>query len=243
VRIADDPAVDKDAHHNRETRSKSSEQRTTYGKDEVIAIGTTASCTDGPCGEVRCVVVDPVSRDVTHVVVETKHRRGLGRLVPLNLLVAAGDQVTLTCDLAAFEELEVAEQIQFMPRSVGYATYTPKETLTLPYYGLGLAAARAADDTARAVTHDALPPGEIGVHRGDCVHATDGEIGTVKGLVIERLSHLVTHVLLQEGHLWGRREVAIPISAVTTFKGGIQLDMSRSAVQSLPLVDIEHTAL
>ena len=243
MRIADDPAVDKDAHHNRETRSKSSEQRTTYGKDEVIAIGTTASCTDGPCGEVRCVVVDPVSRDVTHIVVETKGCRGLGRLVPLDLLVAAGDQVTLTCDLAAFEELEVAEQIQFMPRSVGYATYTPKETLTLPYYGLGLAAARAADDTARVLTHDALPLGEIGVHRGDCVHATDGEIGTVKGLVIERQSHLVTHVLLQEGHLWGRKEVAIPMSAVTTFKGGIQLDLSRSAVQHLPLVDTEYTAL
>jgi hypothetical protein len=73
------------------------------------------------------------------------------------------------------------------------------------------------------------------------VHATDGEIGTVKGLVIERLSRLVTHVLLQEGHLWGRRDVAIPIGDVTTFEGGIQLDMPKSAVQSLPLVVVENS--
>ena len=58
----------------------------------------------------------------------------------------------------------------------------------------------------------------------------------VKGFVIERRSHHVTHVLLQEGHLWVRRDVVIPISAVTTFEGGIQLDIPRSAVQSLPLV-------
>ena len=221
-------------------RTRSKEPR--RGNDEVIAIGATASCTDGPCGQVRCVVVDPVAREVTHIVVETKHRKGLGRLVPLDLFDAAGDQVTLTCDLAAFEDLEVAEQVQFMPRSVGYTTYEPQETLTLPYYGLGLAAVTAADNPAQVVTHDALPLGEVGVHRGDCVHATDGEIGMVKGLVIERLSHHVTHVLLQEGHLWGRRDVAIPISAVTTFEGGIELDMPKSAVQRLPLVVIEGSA-
>jgi hypothetical protein len=130
-----------------------------------------------------------------------------------------------------------------MPRNVGYATYKPQDTLTLPYYGLGLAAVTAADDPALIVTHDPVPVGEVGIHRGDCVHATDGEIGTVKGLLIERLSHHVTHVFLQEGHLWGRRDVAIPMSAVTTCEGGIQLDISKSAVQGLPPMDIAHSPL
>jgi hypothetical protein len=128
-------------------------------------------------------------------------------------------------------------------RSVGYATYGPQETLTLPYYGLGLIAVTAAENTAQAVTHDALPLDEVGVHRGDCVHATDGEIGLVKGLVIERRTHHVTHVLLQEGHLWDRRDVAIPIRAVTAFEGGIDVNMSKATVQNLPLVVVEHSAL
>jgi hypothetical protein len=91
--------------------------------------------------------------------------------------------------------------------------------------------------------HDALPLGEVGIHRGDSVHATDGEIGVVKGLVIERRTHHVTHVLLQDGHLWGRRDVAIPIRAVTGFEGGIQVNMPKATIQSLPLLVIEHSAL
>ena len=206
-------------------------------------IGADVRCSGGPCGQVRCVVVDPVAQEVTHIVVEAKHRQGLGRLVPLDLISAAGNEVSLNCDLAAFEDLALAEEIQFLPGSVGYATYGPQETLTLPYYGLGLAAVTAAENTAQAVTHDALPLGEVGVHRGDCVHATDGEIGMVKGLVIERRTHHVTHVLLQEGHLWGRRDVAIPIRAVTAFEGGIQVNMPKATVQNLPLVVVEHSAL
>ncbi len=132
----------------------------------MIAIGAAVMCSDGPCGKVRCVVLDPVAREVTHIVIASKHRHVLGRLVPLALVTVAGDQVTLRCDLAAFQNLEVAEQAQFMPRNVGYATYKPQDTLTLPYYGLGLAAVTAADDPALIVTHDPVPVGGVRIHEG-----------------------------------------------------------------------------
>jgi hypothetical protein len=80
----------------------------------------------------------------------------------------------------------------------------------------------------------------VQVRRGDRVHATDGEIGEVKGLVIDRGSYHVTHVLLQEGHLFGRKEVAIPISAVTKDDLGIQLSLTKGQVEGLPPVDVEH---
>ena len=50
----------------------------------------------------------------------------------------------------------------------------------------------------------------------------------------------MTHVLLQEGHLWGRKEVAIPISAVDTTVDGTQLKIAKQDVQDLPPVDISH---
>jgi hypothetical protein len=51
----------------------------------------------------------------------------------------------------------------------------------------------------------------------------------------------VTHVLLQEGHLWGRKEVAIPITAVTAVGvDGVQLSTTKQQVQDLPPVDIDH---
>jgi hypothetical protein len=47
-------------------------------------------------------------------------------------------------------------------------------------------------------------------------------------------------VLLQEGHLWGRKEVAIPIGAVASTVGGIRLTIAKQQVQELPPVDIDH---
>ena len=82
-----------------------------------------------------------------------------------------------------------------------------------------------------------MPPGEVGVRRGDRVHATDGEIGKVEGLVVEPAHGHVTHVLLQEGHLWGRKQVAIPISAVARLDAGISVDLTKSEIEELPAVD------
>jgi sporulation protein YlmC with PRC-barrel domain len=205
-----------------------------------FTIGANASCSDGQCGQVKCVVIDPLTEAVTHLVIEAKHRIGLGRLVPLDLIDTAQGDITLHCDLAAFGKLEPAEDTQFMPGSVAYATYGPGQALSWPYYGLGPIDGLGAGNVAQAVTYDTLPLGEMAVHRGEQVHATDGEIGKVKGLVIDRTSHHVSHVLLEEGHLWGRKEVAIPISAVAGFDKGIQLNLTKDQVQDLPAVDIEH---
>jgi hypothetical protein len=62
-----------------------------------FTIGAEASCSDGTCGEVTRVIVDPVAEAVTHLVVEPEHRRGLGRLVPLGLIDATAGQIRLGC--------------------------------------------------------------------------------------------------------------------------------------------------
>ena len=210
-----------------------------------FTIGAKVSCTDGDCGEVSRVVVDPVARTVTHLAVEPKHRRGLGRLVPLDLVDTSAGAIRLRCTLAEFDQLGSAEETQFVPGSGGYAEYGPEQVLSWPYYGLGGAAGVQGELVAppsETVTYDTVPLGEVAVRRGDRVFATDGAIGMVQGLVIDPGSRHVTHVLLQEGHLWGRKEVAIPISAVAGVEDGIRLSISKQEVQDLPPVDIHHPA-
>ena len=88
------------------------------------------------------------------------------------------------------------------------------------------------------VTVDSVPSGTVDIYRELTVCATDGEIGQVQGLVVEPGAHQVTHVLLQKGHMPGRREVAIPVSAVTkigTFL--IHLSLTKQQVKELPPVD------
>ena len=211
-----------------------------------VTIGADVSCTDGDCGTVTRVVVDPVARTVTHLVVEPKHRIGLGRLVPLDLVDAATTgEIRLRCTLVEFEKLDSAEEAQFVPGTLGYAAYGPEQVISWPYYGLG-GAGVSGDMVAgisQTVIYDTVPLGEVEVRRGEHVHATDGNIGRVQGLVIDPRSHHVTHVLLQEGHLWGTKEVAIPISAVTEVADdGIKLTITKQQIQDLPQVDIDHPA-
>jgi sporulation protein YlmC with PRC-barrel domain len=212
-----------------------------------FTIGADVSCTDGACGEVIRVVIDPVARAVTHLVVEPKHRQGLGRLVPLDLVDVTTGEIRLRCTTAAFDELDSAEETQFVPGSNGYADYGPDQVISWPYYGLGSPVMSGTElemaGVPQTVTYDKIPVGEVAVRRGDPVHATDGNIGRVQGLVIDPSDYHVTHVLLQEGHLWGRKEVAIPISAVTGVDDdGAQLSMTKQQVQDLPAVDVDHPA-
>jgi sporulation protein YlmC with PRC-barrel domain len=207
-------------------------------------IGAEASCTDGICGQLKRIVVDPVARVVTHLVIEPTHRQGLGRLVPLELVNGGGAGVVrLRCTLAEFEQLDSAEETQFVPGTQGYAAYGPEQVIAWPYYGLGGGGVPGdlLAGVSQTVTYDTVPLGEVEVRRGLHVHATDGGIGQVQGLVIEPGTHGVTHVLLQEGHLWGRKEVAIPIGAVISVDDdSIRLSISRQEVHDLPSVDIDH---
>jgi hypothetical protein len=69
------------------------------------------------------------------------------------------------------------------------------------------------------------------------VGATDGGIGELQALVIDPGTHSITYVLLRAGHVWGHKEVAIPIGSVDWFDEegmGIQLKISKQEVQALP---------
>ena len=208
-------------------------------------IGADASCTDGACGQVSRIIVNPVTREVTHLVVDPKHRHGPGRLVPADLVDATTGQIQLRCTLAEFQTLRPAEETESVPDldPTGHAHQEARKQ-----YRLGLGVVWPVRDPGepkapQEVTVDSVPFGEVEVHRELTVCATDGEIGQVQGLVVERGGHRVTHVLLQEGHMWGRREVAIPIGAVT--KIGtllIHLSLTRRQVKDLPPVDIDHPA-
>ncbi len=70
------------------------------------------------------------------------------------------------------------------------------------------------------------------------MQATDGAIGRVEGLVVDGEGH-ITHVLLQEGHLWARKEVAIPIGSIEKIDAdGIHVRLSKHELADLPELGI-----
>ena len=185
-------------------------------------MGAEASCVDGPGGKVIRVIVEPATETVTHLVVEPRHRRGAGRIVPLDLVDATAGGIRLRCTVEEFGRLEAAEETELVDPMVGGMALG------------GLGAPMGAPAPVQAVVRDVVPLGEEDIQRGDAVHALDGEIGRVEGLRIDPGDHRVSHVLLAEGHLWGRKEVAIPASAVIKVENGIWLNLTKEQVEDLP---------
>ena len=206
------------------------------------AIGAEVTCSDGVCGDLRRVVVDPIARVVTHLVVEPKHWHGRARLVPIEMVDATAEEICLNCTAAQFDVFEDAEETHFLTDAGEQVGYGDGQALVWPYYGLGAGMGGMGMASVPPVSiDDRVPAGEVEVRRGEPVHARDGDIGRVQGLVVDPKDHHVTHVLLEEGHLWGKKEIAIPISAVKDVAAeGVRLDLTRDEVRGLPPVDLSH---
>jgi sporulation protein YlmC with PRC-barrel domain len=219
-------------------------------------IGADASCSDGACGHLSRIIVNPADREVTHLVVDQKHRNGPGRLVPVDLVDATTGQLRLRCTLTEFQALRPAEETEVVPDldpTGRQDSNSPSHTspsanvLPLPAGALGMPGAAEArrdlglgrPEAPQEVTVDVVPSGQVAIRRELTVCATDGEVGQVQGLVVEPGGRCVTHVLLQKGHTWGGKEMAVPISAVT--KIGtllIHLSLTKHQVKDLPPVDM-----
>jgi sporulation protein YlmC with PRC-barrel domain len=226
-----------------------------------FSIGSEVVCGGGACGELRRVVINPVARVLTHLVVEARSGGNKGRLVPVGLVEAGGHEIRLSCSMAEFEALEEMQEQYFLtdaPRQPGYAQ---GDVLSLPLYPLSGMAVRPPGVGAGPLLHhmsgmhvgmrsmgkssnwmkeDYVPEGEVEVRRGEHVYATDGPIGQIHGFVVDPTDHQVTHVLLDEGHMWGKKVVAIPTSAIKDISDGVVLTLTKREVGDLPPVALDE---
>ncbi len=210
------------------------------GDPERFELGARVLATDGDCGVLARVVVDPVAEALTHLVVAPKHHRGLGRLVPVALVRDANaEEIRLDCTVARFQTLDDAEDVRFLPSATEVSGYGPggygPGSLTLPYFGLGYT---TVGDHHEPMFSDRIPMDEVEVQRGDQVHASDGWVGEVEGLVVDPADHHVTHVLLREGHLFARKQVAIPIGTTARVGDEVRVDLSKQEIEALPQVEL-----
>jgi len=197
------------------------------GGTTLFATGAEVRCRDGSCGTLTRVIIDPVMRTLTHLVVEPRDGE-TGRLVPLALVEhSSPGQIGLSCTMQEFGALAASQETDYFPVDGPYGSY---------YGGY----ARGYGWGPEEFSHESVPAGEVTVRRGDPVHATDGDIGRVAGLVIRTSGGQVTHVLLEEGHLARKKEVAIPVRSITRVGDVAEVAMTRHEIQRLPDVDVDH---
>ena len=196
-----------------------------------IPLNVQVHCEDGLCGHSTEVVLDPKTDEITHLVVKEAHAPHAERLVPISLVRDTTPHlILLSCNkekLARrdpFVELE-AEQIQ-VPHYVGdYGEFPVSipETMWI------------------TKEHQAVPWGELGVHRHARIEATDGPVGQLDEFLIEPETQHVTHLVLREGHLWGEKTVTIPVSEIDRIEEKvIHLKLDKQGIGALPVIPIRR---
>jgi hypothetical protein len=220
---------------------------------QLFRLGADVCCADGDCGKLSSLVVIPGDDVVTHLVVAQARRQAPGRLVPLGLVDPgsagrAAGEVRLGCTMTEFGTLDPAEATYAYPDSDEYQVrpgssmasgpdYAPPGVMGAP----GLPGQPGQPGDKQEFTVDIVPdqlPGEAEVSHLQHVHATDRDLGHVEGMAVDHATGRLTSVLLRTGHLWSRKAVLIPRSAVAEVAAdGVHLNITARQVYDLPPAD------
>jgi uncharacterized membrane protein/sporulation protein YlmC with PRC-barrel domain len=189
---------------------------------------------DGACGESITVIVNPTTHKVTHFVVRFKDLPDPNqRLVPVDqVLDTSSDLVRLRCTRDELAGMEPFLETQYIKTEQPVPTYEAYDSYMFPYV-------TQVETVDMAIEVERVPSGGLAVHRGTQVEASDGHVGEVGELVMDPRTGDITHLNLREGHLWGKKEITLPISAIDYVEEDtVILKLDKEAVEALPAIPV-----
>jgi hypothetical protein len=202
-----------------------------------IPIGANVHCTDGLCGRSTYVLINPVQKEITHLVVREDEGPHTERMVPVAAVKdTATDVILLRYSREELDQLDPFVQEEYIredlpdPDSapVGFSSGAGGSYMIWPY------ATPTQTEMVRVETKR-VPMGELAIKRGTPVEATDGEVGHVDEFLVDPCCEHVTHLVLREGHLWGRRDISIPVDQIERMEEGtVYLKLSKREIEALP---------
>ena len=172
-----------------------------------IPLDADVECADGSGGKSTYVIINPTTQQVTHFVVKEKGFHHTERLVHIDWVEeTTHDLIRLRCTKDELAALEPFVKTEFVQRDISHVDPVLSSLRRRSYV--------VSETTVVPVKHEHIPRGEQAVHRGAHVRATDGHVGRVDEFQVDPTSEHITHLVLREGHLWGQKDVTIPISQI-----------------------------
>jgi hypothetical protein len=195
-----------------------------------IPINAEVCCTDGLGGHSTYVVLNPITREMTHLVVKELHVPHTEFLVPIELVVESTPrEIHLDCTKTELSKMDPFIKTEFVQSKIPQFTMDPY--MVWPYY--------IPERQVLTLEHEQIPSGELAVHRGAHVEATDGHVGRVDGFLVNPKNEHITHLVLREGHLWGHKDVTIPVSQIDHLEEEtVYLDLDKASIETLPTIPI-----
>lgn len=200
-----------------------------------LALGRTVRCSDGAVRELADIVVDARGRRVTHLVVEPKRRHEEARLVSLDLAVEDAKGLSLCCTSDMLDQLEAVREYAYLPAGEhpdegGEWSVGVEDVLVVPSVE-PLDVGEPELDPNVNLMYDRVPKGEVELRPTSSVYSADEHhVGSVHGVVVGDDGVIAVLTLLR-GHLWWRREIAVPADAI----GSLENDLVTLAVEKREL--------
>ncbi|MEA2235165.1 MAG: hypothetical protein QOD83_4981 [Solirubrobacteraceae bacterium] len=206
-----------------------------------IPIHAAVQCIDGPGGHVTYIVLNPVTRKVTDVVVRELGLLGAEVIVPVEFIIESTPE-TVNLRLARQELAGMQSFIstRFISPSDDFpdhyhvwADYPLSGAMLSPYAMMG--------GEGNMISYQAIPLNELAMSRGDRVVATDRDVGRIDEFLVNPETMGITHLVMREGHLWGQKDVTIPVSQIARISDGtVYLRLSKQQIQELPTLKVRR---
>ena len=204
-----------------------------------LDLGGRVRCSDGAEREVADLVVDAPAKRVTHLVVEPNGQREAARLVPVELAHEEADGLALSCTSEVLDRFEPVREYAYLrtgehPEEGGDWGIGIEDVVVAPSYApMGLAEPEL--DPNVSVIYDRVPKGEVELRASSDVYSADRHhLGCVRGVEVESGGAIRSLALLR-GHLWWKREIAVPADALESLESDlVTLGIDKSGLGGLP---------
>jgi len=196
-----------------------------------LELGQSVRLADGDPQQLVDVVIESSAKRVTHIVVQPRDHGENARLVPVGLAEEGGDrdELSLRCTAKDLERFDLVHEFEVLhagerPKEDPKWDVGVEEIVVTPTYAptaFGEYAGAGAGDSEVTISYDRVPKGEIELRRASSVYSSDGHhVGSLEGVVVGDNDQLA-EVFFQRGHLWWKREVAVPAEAISKFESDL----------------------
>jgi uncharacterized protein YrrD len=208
-----------------------------------LAKGADVHSADGQkLGTLSRVVIDPNTRETTHIVVERGLLSTTSKLIPIDKVNSeSGETITLLSSdqqLDDFDDFEDTNYVQvedtdIPPDEVATSYWYPPVNYAWWRSGMQMTYPPMPVYTLRASQN--IPEGTVALEEGARVmSADDKQVGNIEQLIVDPEDHRVTHLVISEGLLFKERKL-IPVLWIGSIgEEQIRLSVTSRTLERLP---------
>ena len=198
-----------------------------------LKIGVPVYCQNGLCGKLSAVIMNPVTDKITHIVITEKDFPHTERMIPQSLVQSTDEKAAhLSCDAQFVHSQQEFVETEYIPIEVS------SQNILGEYYFFPYVEPLNGNIPIRS---ENVPSGELSLHRGELVEASNGFVGKVDELIYNPADNTVTHIVLREGHLWGKKELAVPVEDIDHIESNtVYLNIEKKSIDQLPEIPLKR---